>query len=124
MENAKMCLECGGFDWMIHQHSHYTRHGTQSYSIRMNGSVRDSFDMDDDDNNEDWEDDGDPICSECESENLMELDNLDAKQILHLLSIDNINERKKVAEDMVTEKYYLPEEEKNDKLIGGRRIRQ
>jgi hypothetical protein len=90
----------------------------------MNGSVRDSFDMDDDDNNEDWEDDGDPICSECESENLMELDNLDAKQILHLLSIDNINERKKVAEDMVTEKYYLPEEEKNDKLIGGRRIRQ
>lgn len=120
-ENAKICSECGSLKWFERFSS--TQYAREYYSPTLNGEVRSNFEVQEE-YNTDWEEDGDPECSECGSLDLIDLENLTPEQILELENIEDQEERVDAANTMLSGVYISSTINIRKNLIGGKVIKQ
>ena len=123
---AKICKECGSLDWKQSYSS--SVYGMEENSARPDGHYNENFDHDDDLN--DWEESGDPMCMKCESDEIVDIDDLNTEQFQLIYNLDPehrvdaielIRAGKEVDPETGEEKQAL---EKDPRKVGGYRIRQ
>ncbi len=122
---AKICKECGCLDWK-QQYSAST-YGLEENMASENGDYEENFDDDSDPN--DWEECGDPTCVACDGYEIMDIDDLTSEQFKIIYNLDPVF-RVAAIELMRAGKEVDPEtgeeiqKEKDDKKIGGYKIKQ
>lgn len=81
---AKMCRDCGSLEWI--QRAYSTVYGRTIYGPRdESGHYNDDFDRSEDE--DDWEDSGEPECHECGDTDLEEIGDLTPEQFRILYNL-------------------------------------
>ena len=123
IKDAKICRECGSLDWVQKESCTSTRYGHTEYLSTINGIYDTESDTDDDnDDYGDWEDSEDPVCAQCNSETLEDLQKLTPEEFKILYELPP-ERRVEIADKMLAGTFQL-KTRKNAKYIGGAKVFQ
>jgi hypothetical protein len=125
MNDHKICLSCGNLEWRQRQYCHTTKYGSMYHTINnSDGSADEDWESDDESGDDDWEDDGGPVCADCDSEDLLDLEELTDEQVLTLSHFEDEDDRIRAAKAMLHGEAPEDDPREGSPRIGGRKVWQ